>query len=133
LAATDPANPYGAALPWPDHPGSHRPGRTGGAIVVLVDGYLVFYLERGGRTALSFQTDEPVSGGPSDGSASRLERAARALAQAVADGLTGTLKVARLDGEDSLTAQARLSPAAQALTAAGFAVTPQGLVKRTGR
>mgnify|MGYP000551257077 CR=1 FL=1 len=42
LAATDPANPYGAALPWPalqDDAGTgHRPGRKAGALVVLVDG-----------------------------------------------------------------------------------------------
>src|SRR6478736_2268090 len=57
LAATDPANPYGASLPWPapgptpNDPaaGRHRPGRKGGALVVLVDGALVLYLERGGR------------------------------------------------------------------------------------
>ena len=38
LAATDPANPYGAALPWPTSDGGHRPGRKAGAIVELVDG-----------------------------------------------------------------------------------------------
>ena len=43
LAATDPANPYGAALPWPERPDDaantgHRPGRKAGALVVLVDG-----------------------------------------------------------------------------------------------
>lgn len=54
LAATDPANAYGAALPWPDSPTSHRPGRKAGAIVVLVDGELALYVERGGRTALAF-------------------------------------------------------------------------------
>ncbi|MDR1441925.1 MAG: DEAD/DEAH box helicase [Bifidobacteriaceae bacterium] len=119
LAATDPANPYGAALPWPAHPGAHRPGRTGGAIVVLVDGHLVFYLERGGRTAMAFVADQSV-----------LERAAQALANAVAAGQIGALRVARLDGEDALGAHARLAPAAEALVAAGFAVTPSGLVKR---
>ena len=41
LAATDPANPYGAALAWPDHDGTHRPGRKAGALVVLVDGDLL--------------------------------------------------------------------------------------------
>ncbi|MDR1634390.1 MAG: DEAD/DEAH box helicase [Bifidobacteriaceae bacterium] len=130
LAATDPANPYGAALAWPDHPGTHRPGRTGGAIVVLVDGYLALYLERGGRTALSFGTDQ-----------GRLERAAQALADAVAGTANGTaggseigsLKVARLDGRDSLAAHADGAAAAAALIAAGFAVTPSGLVKRGGR
>ena len=45
LAATDPANPYGAALPWPrctvDAGSGHRPGRKAGALVVMVDGALV--------------------------------------------------------------------------------------------
>src|SRR4029079_16624418 len=45
LAATDPANPFGAALPWPDREasGGHRPGRKAGALVVLVDGFLTLY------------------------------------------------------------------------------------------
>ncbi len=61
LAATDPANPYGAALGWPRREGvSHRPGRKAGGLVVLVDGSLVLYLERGGRTVLSFSDDEDV-------------------------------------------------------------------------
>ena len=55
LASTDPANPYGAALPWPTRPdadgadGGHRPGRKAGSLVVLVDGAPVLYVERGGR------------------------------------------------------------------------------------
>ena len=61
LAAADPANAYGAALPWPARPGdgagSHRPGRKAGALVVLVDGELVLYVERGGRTLLSWSED----------------------------------------------------------------------------
>jgi hypothetical protein len=47
LAAADPANPYGAALPWPERPGEvvigHKPGRKAGALVILVDGELVLY------------------------------------------------------------------------------------------
>ena len=58
LAATDPANPYGAALPWPQSAdGGHRPGRKAGAIVVLVDGVLTLYVERGGRTLLTWTDD----------------------------------------------------------------------------
>ena len=61
LAATDPANPYGAALAWPALEGvSHRPGRKAGAVVVLVDGELALYLERGGKSALAFTGDEPT-------------------------------------------------------------------------
>ena len=60
LAASDPANPYGAALPWPvrDADNAHRPGRKAGALVVLVDGELAWFVERGGRSLLSF-TDDP--------------------------------------------------------------------------
>ncbi|HWF82764.1 MAG TPA: crosslink repair DNA glycosylase YcaQ family protein, partial [Streptosporangiaceae bacterium] len=58
LAAADPANAYGAALPWPprpdETPGGHRPGRKAGALVVLVAGQLVLYVERGGKTLLSW-------------------------------------------------------------------------------
>ncbi|MBJ7385680.1 MAG: winged helix DNA-binding domain-containing protein, partial [Mycolicibacterium sp.] len=56
LAAADPANPYGATLPWPSE-GTHRPGRKAGALVVLVDGELAWFLERGGRTLLSYSED----------------------------------------------------------------------------
>lgn len=59
LAATDPANPYGAALEWPRVEG-HRPGRRAGALVVLVDGELVLYLERGGRTILAFSQSQKI-------------------------------------------------------------------------
>lgn len=56
LAATDPANPYGATLDWPGTEG-HRPGRKAGAYVVLVNGRLVLYLERGGKTLLQFSDE----------------------------------------------------------------------------
>ncbi|GGS47000.1 hypothetical protein GCM10010156_02120 [Planobispora rosea] len=112
LAATDPANPYGAALPWPAHPGdvSHKPGRKAGALVVLVDGHLILYVERGGKTLLSFTDDD------------RLQPAVDALALAVRDGALGKLTVERADG----TAVGD-SPLAAALEAAGFHPTPRGL------
>ncbi len=121
LAAADPAQPYGAALPWPERPGetptSHRPGRKAGALVVLADGSLVLYVERGGKTLLSW-TDDPELLRPS----------AVALASAVRDGALGRLTVERADG---LTvghrAGAEGSPLAQALEAAGFRPTPRGL------
>ena len=119
LAAADPAQPYGAALPWPDRPGetpsSHRPGRKAGALVVLVDGSLALYVERGGRTLLSW-TDDPELLGPS----------AAALAAAVRDGALGRLSVERADG---LTVGSGIhgSPLARALEAAGFRPTPRGL------
>jgi ATP-dependent Lhr-like helicase len=116
LAATDPANPYGAALAWPDRLGEttsagHRPGRKAGAIVVLVDGSLVLYVERGGRTLLSFSQD-PL----------RIQPAVDALALAVRDGALGRLTVERADGEHILG-----SALSSALEAAGFRATPRGL------
>ncbi|MFI6988106.1 ATP-dependent helicase [Nonomuraea wenchangensis] len=112
LAAADPANPYGAALPWPQRPGDagHKPGRKAGALVVLVDGHLVLYVERGGKTLLSFADDE------------RLQPAVDALALAVRDGALGKLTVERADG-----ASIGESPLAAALEAAGFHPTPRGL------
>src|SRR5204863_339060 len=51
LAAVDPAQPYGAALPWPARGAddSRRPARVAGAYVVLAGGEPILYLERGGR------------------------------------------------------------------------------------
>jgi ATP-dependent Lhr-like helicase len=118
LAAADPANPYGAALPWPDRDTGaagtrHRPGRKAGALVVLVDGALVLYVERGGRTLLSW-TEDPGA----------LRAAADALALAVHEGALGRLTVERADGEGMLSGE---HPLAQALEAAGFHATPRGL------
>ncbi|MTV24280.1 DEAD/DEAH box helicase [Nitriliruptoraceae bacterium ZYF776] len=53
LAATDPAQPYGAALAWP--PSAGRPSRSAGAFVVLVDGHPAAALERGGRSLTTFE------------------------------------------------------------------------------
>ena len=121
LAATDPANPYGAALAWPDAPDGrdgarHRPGRKAGALVTLVDGALVLYLERGGRTLLTF-TDDTTT----------LAVAAEALAVTTRARRTGRLTVERIDGAQVLSADVLASPAAVALAAAGFLTTPRGL------
>jgi ATP-dependent Lhr-like helicase len=111
LAATDPANPYGAALPWPEHGGTHRPGRKAGALVVLVDGELALYVERGGKSLLSWSEDPAC-----------VQPAADALALAVREGMLGKLAVERADGEAVLT-----SPLGAALEQAGFRPTPRGL------
>jgi ATP-dependent Lhr-like helicase len=87
LAATDPANAYGAALRWPDHGGTHRPGRKAGALVVLVDGELCLYVERGGKSLLSWSEDP-----------GQIQPAVDALALAVRDGILGKLAVERADG-----------------------------------
>lgn len=117
LAAADPANPYGAALAWParaDHEArGHLPGRKAGALVVLVDGRLVLYVERGGRTLLSWSDEQ-----------AELQPAAAALAEAVHAGALGKLTVERVDGESVLGSN---QPLAVALASAGFGLTPRGL------
>ncbi len=120
LAACDPANPYGAALPWPDRPTTdassgkgHQPSRKAGALVALVDGDLVLYVERGGRTLLTWSEDS-----------TRLQAAADALALAVREGALGRLTVERTDGESVLRSD---HPLSTALEAAGFHATSRGL------
>ncbi len=96
LAATDPAQPYGAALPWPESSG--RPARAAGAVVVLAGGAPVAYLERGGRSLVVFPAAE------------HHPRWAAAVA-----GLVGTgrsrLELARIDGEPAGAVPARRRPA----------------------
>ncbi|MGV0593173.1 ATP-dependent helicase [Mycolicibacterium porcinum] len=120
LAATDPANPYGAALAWPERGGddTHRPGRKAGALVALVDGQLVWFLERGGRTLLSFSSD-----------AETLRAAAGALAELVSSGRMPALLVERINGVAVLDPGVDADRAAvqDALTGAGFSRTPRGL------
>jgi ATP-dependent Lhr-like helicase len=113
LAAADPAQPWGAALSWPETTGDgkHRPGRKAGALVVLVDGSPALYVERGGRSLLSFTDGER-----------ELRSAAHALAGAVREGWLGSLAVERADGVGSLG-----SHLADVLTEAGFRATPKGL------
>src|SRR5699024_9869649 len=122
LAATDPANPYGAALPWPEpialaEEGSgHRPGRKVGASVILVDGQLVLYLERGARSVLTFRTEADL-----------LARASAELVAVAASGALGRFTVVRVDGQRSLGST---SPTAKALQEAGFIAARSGLRMR---
>jgi ATP-dependent Lhr-like helicase len=115
LAATDPANPYGAALPWPalsvEAGSGHRPGRKAGALVVMVDGALVLYVERGGKTLLVFTEEEPV-----------LAAAGAALVDVVKRGAVDKLVMEKVNGHGILD-----TPVAAALTAAGAYSTPKGL------
>jgi ATP-dependent Lhr-like helicase len=55
LLAVDPANPYGSILPWPETGTGARPRRVPGAWVVLHRGALALYMEKGGRTLLTFE------------------------------------------------------------------------------
>ncbi|MFD7233292.1 ATP-dependent helicase [Streptomyces sp. NPDC059881] len=115
LAAADPANAYGAALPWPEPPtgAGHKPGRKAGSLVVLVDGELTLYMERGGKTLLSW---------PTEPDAPPLRAAAESLAAAARAGTLGTVTVERINGTAALT-----SPLARPLEESGFHATPRGL------
>ncbi|MGB9251818.1 MAG: ATP-dependent helicase, partial [Mycobacterium sp.] len=120
LAAADPANPYGAALAWPsrspDGDRGARPGRKAGALVVLVDGKLVWFLERGGKSLLSFADDD------SDAN----HAAAVALADLVSAGRVNSILIERINSAPVLAPQVS-STVVAALTDAGFARTPRGL------
>jgi ATP-dependent helicase Lhr and Lhr-like helicase len=119
LAAADPANPYGAALPWPsraaEDDGGARPGRKAGALVVLVDGELVWFVERGGRSLLSFRDDPEAN-----------RAAGAALAELVTAGRVGSILVERINGAAVLGPDVS-APIVHALADAGFARTPRGL------
>ncbi|MER7174723.1 ATP-dependent helicase [Streptomyces mesophilus] len=121
LAAADPANAYGAALSWPEPPtgAGHKPGRKAGSLVVLVDGELTLYMERGGKTLLAWPSNPEEAPAPDD---PRLLAAAEALASAAAAGTLGTVTVERINGASSLT-----SPLGRLLEDAGFVATPRGL------
>jgi len=156
LAATDPANPYGAALGWPglggedagseagsaaeagggaaagagaaagdpasavsatasakpaaDSPKKHRPGRKAGAIVVLVDGHLSLYLERGGKSLLAFDLEPAV-----------VDAATRSLTSTLR-GTLPKLRIEKVNGDFAVG-----TPVGKALVEAGFVATPQGL------
>lgn len=124
LAAADPANPYGAALPWPartagdEEEAGHRPGRKAGALVALVDGELAWFLERGGRSLLSFTADPEAQAA-----------AAAALAGLVSGGRVQSLLVEKVNGVSVLepVAEGVRATVAGALTEAGFTRTPRGL------
>jgi ATP-dependent Lhr-like helicase len=126
IAATDPANPYGAALGWPEAPAATgdaakaaRPQRAAGAHVVLLDGAIIGYVGRTEKNLLTFlPAEEPERG-----------RAATALFGALAalvdDGRRRTLLLARIDGEET-----ERSPLVKQLTAAGFTPTSKGYFRR---
>jgi ATP-dependent Lhr-like helicase len=100
VAATDPGQPFGASLPWPESPG--RPSRSAGALVVIDNGEPLVFVERGGKSLLSFT------------GAAATDRWARALASTVASGRT-RLEITKIDGEAPTE-----SPLTAHLTAAGF-------------
>jgi ATP-dependent Lhr-like helicase len=120
LAATDPANLYGAALPWPERAEGRRPMRSSGAIVVLVDGVLAAWLARDERALLTF----------TDGDEHEVARMRGLIATALAAEANPDRRAPFfLDEVDGLPVDE--SPMAEPLRAAGFARTPRGYMKRS--
>jgi ATP-dependent Lhr-like helicase len=111
LAATDPAQPYGAALRWPDTVG--RPGRVAGAHVVLEDGAPVVYLERGARSLVTFPSSDRSGW-------------AAALGSLVDRGRLRSIEIGKVDG-----APVAGSTAEGQLRDAGFSEGYRGWVYRT--
>jgi ATP-dependent helicase Lhr and Lhr-like helicase len=119
LAAVDPAQAYGAALPWPKRPGDddesrsgRRPARVAGAYVVLVSGDPVVYLERGGRALQTL-----VAAGDA-----RIEPALSALVDHVRTGAIKRVALEKVDGKPAM-----ISPLGPALIALGFQEGPRRL------
>jgi len=128
LAAADPAQPYGAALPWPKRDAQERrPSRVAGAYVVLVADEPVLYVERGGRGLLTFAAG---AGSPAQDELPALARGDReavelglsALAEAVRSGRVPKLALERIDG-----APANGSELASTLLELGFHAGPRRL------
>ncbi len=105
LAAADPAQPYGGALPWPKREAAERrPARVAGAYVVLVEQQPVLYLERGGR-GLTTLAQVPAGEHPGQAGAGQdapIPLALGALADAVRGGRVGKLALERIDGEPAI-------------------------------
>ena len=144
IAAADPAQPYGGALPWPgrEQPResdsgpaareggqragagarSARPARVAGAYVVLVEDLPVLYVERGGRSLLTL---DGASEGPRAGAAryaDPLRAALTELAEAVRAGRIGKLSLERIDGQPAIA-----SSLAGMLVELGFQPGPRRL------
>jgi ATP-dependent Lhr-like helicase len=115
LAATDPAQPYGAALPWPESPGTGRPARAAGARVVLIDGECAAYVERGGKSVVLFAAGEADP------------RWGLGLARLVDEDRVRSVEIRSVNGMPTLEHPGAMA----ALRAAGFADGYRGLIKRT--
>jgi ATP-dependent Lhr-like helicase len=119
LAATDPANLWGAILDFPPSAGDARPQRAAGAVVVLADGALLGWMGRGENPILTFLPED--DGARAEGA----HALAQGLAELVDSGSRPALLVGSIDGVD-----ASASPLAPAFARAGFISTARGLLKR---
>jgi ATP-dependent Lhr-like helicase len=117
LAATDPANPYGAALAWPERQDEARPARAAGARVILLNGHLIGYLNKSGQQLLTFLPEEEPR---------------RSCVQAALVEVLGKLATDKVPA--FLSTIDRVAPGSTSFTkqleAAGFVSTTRGLVHR---
>jgi ATP-dependent Lhr-like helicase len=117
LAATDPAQPYGIQLPWPEsRKQASKPRRALGCYVILVDGVPSLFIDKGGERVLCFEDESQQSG------AIRLERGLRVLVRGVVRMGRNRLSVETIDGE-----RARGSGLVDAFVRAGFRAGYRGL------
>jgi ATP-dependent Lhr-like helicase len=120
IGATDPANPYGAALPWPEHYTGRKPMRLVGAWVVIVDGCMAAWLAPGDTQLVTFlsniphRTPEIVA-----------REIAESLAREVMHNRRRAVFLSEIDGAANPT-----EPMASALEQAGFHRSEQGWMRR---
>ena len=118
VAATDPANPYGAILPWPERKDGFVPGRTAGARVILVNGELSGYLGKGQHSLYLFID-------PSSDHRTAAEGVAHALSDLVDSGRKRAVYLTEIDGKPPAE-----SPIADALQRNGFIAYEGGWQKK---
>jgi ATP-dependent Lhr-like helicase len=117
LAATDPAQPYGAALRWPKRAEGRRPARAPGAFVLMLDGSPITYVERGGKGIVRLVELEGEA----------LVEAVSQLADAAREQRIPKLGIERIDGEPVIG-----SGLEEQIIAAGFSRQPRRLVATAG-
>jgi ATP-dependent Lhr-like helicase len=124
LAATDPANAYGALLPFPTRSDEARPQRERGAHVVLHAGRLLAWLSRGESAMLTFPASDEAE------QRQDAARIARCLAQVVSSSTRRALLIATIDGA---APTGKSTPLGEALLEAGFVAGARGWMKRQKR
>ncbi|MDV2421434.1 ATP-dependent helicase [Corynebacterium tuberculostearicum] len=136
LAACDPANPYGAALPWPqrddaDGKATGGPTRSAGALVVLIDGLPIAHLTRGGKTLTTFIESLPDGIDPAE----VYPRVVSALTDMVARGVLSPLVIEKCNGSPihKTDAAAHLRDAGAGITPKGVRISARAAAPRTPR